>query len=225
MELPNVGSRCQYDGCGVLDFLPVVCDACRKQFCAVHGCATAHACDASLQKGVSVPAQQQAKTPVSVYTHPVRIGPKDVRPLPKRKLTADQQLALEAHRQSSVGVERVATRQAREPRVSSKVELMRLKAKSVGNASIDMDDRIYLRVKHKTKSIAVYEAMIIGNAAERFARQLGLSMLPGRVYRLGVAGANQPLPSNRTFGSMLGSEKGLGLYNGCTLELDCTQSD
>ncbi|KAJ2064808.1 hypothetical protein GGI17_000784 [Coemansia sp. S146] len=97
---------------------------------------------------------------------------------------------------------------------------MRLKAKATGNASVDMNDRIYLCVKHKTKSIAVFEAKraVIGNAAERFAKQLGLSLLPSRSCRLRIVGSDQLLPSNGTFDSALTTDA--GLYNGSTLELE-----
>ncbi|KAJ1824028.1 hypothetical protein LPJ60_001101 [Coemansia sp. RSA 2675] len=162
MELPGVGGKCQLDGCGVLDFLPV------------------------------------------------------------RELTAEQALALEAHQLLSARVGQKATIRISEPRKSPKIELMRLKAKATGNPSIDVDDRIYLCIKHKTKSLVVFEAKraVIGNAAERFAKQLGLSMTPGRYCRLRVVGSDQPLPPNGTFGSELAAEADAGLYNGCTLELD-----
>ncbi|KAJ2028449.1 spindle assembly checkpoint kinase, partial [Coemansia sp. S3946] len=102
--------------------------------------------------------QQQTSTPASVYTHPARTGPKDVRPVTRRELTADQRSALESHRQNSARVAQKATIRITEPRVSPKIELMRLKAKATGNASIEMNDRVYLSIKHKTKSIAVFEA-------------------------------------------------------------------
>ncbi|KAJ2027052.1 hypothetical protein IWW57_002783, partial [Coemansia sp. S610] len=161
--LPGVGGKCQLDGCGVLDFLPVVCDACRKQFCATHGCAAAHQCSAPSRSSDSVVAsqqlgRQQASTPVSVYTHPQRTGPKDARPSAKRELTAEQALALEAHQLLRARVGQKATIRISEPRKSPKIELMRLKAKATGNPSIDVDDRIYLCIKHKTKSLVVFEA-------------------------------------------------------------------
>ncbi|KAJ2409874.1 hypothetical protein GGF41_006540 [Coemansia sp. RSA 2531] len=163
MELPGVGSRCQFDGCGVLDFLPVVCNTCCKQFCAAHGCAAAHNCNASTPSSISMVCQQhqqQTSTPVSVYTHPARMGPKDVRPVTRRELTADQRSALESHRQNSARIAQKATIRITEPRVSPKIELMRLKAKATGNASIEMNDRVYLSIKHNTKSIAVFEAKV-----------------------------------------------------------------
>ncbi|KAJ2116213.1 hypothetical protein IW146_001697 [Coemansia sp. RSA 922] len=71
------------------------------------------------------------------------MGPKDVRPVTRRELTADQRSALESHRQNSARVAQKATIRITEPRVSPKIELMRLKAKATGNASIEMNDRAH----------------------------------------------------------------------------------
>uniref|UniRef100_A0A7E4ZS52 AN1-type domain-containing protein n=1 Tax=Panagrellus redivivus TaxID=6233 RepID=A0A7E4ZS52_PANRE len=41
-EFPDVGAHCSFTACNQLDFLPVTCQACKKQFCGVH--CSAHGC-------------------------------------------------------------------------------------------------------------------------------------------------------------------------------------
>ncbi|KAJ2487328.1 spindle assembly checkpoint kinase, partial [Coemansia sp. RSA 2320] len=102
-----------------------------------------------------------ATTPVSVYTRPARTGPKDVRTTSNRALTAEKQLALDIHKQNSAITGCTpAAKKAKEPRISPKIELMRLKAKASGNANTDINDRMYMLVRHQQKSIAVFEAKL-----------------------------------------------------------------
>ncbi|KAJ2576588.1 hypothetical protein GGH19_002034 [Coemansia sp. RSA 1807] len=100
---------------------------------------------------------------------------------------------------------------------------MRLKAKATGNASIDMADRLYLSVVWQDKSLAVFinKNSSIGNAATRFSTMLHLSQLPDKVYRLRIQGADESLPSNKSFDEQLAADNSSDLFNGCTLELLC----
>ncbi|KAJ1963226.1 spindle assembly checkpoint kinase [Dipsacomyces acuminosporus] len=150
-----------------------------------------------------------------MYTRPPRTGPKDARPQTKKTLTPEQISALESIKSSG---EPVATSKPKKPRTSPTVELMRLKAKATGNASMAMSDRLYLLVKSERKSIAVFinKSAVIGNAAGQFARQLGL---PGnKAYRIQVQDSGEALPPNKRFSEILSSES--TLYNGCSVEVE-----
>eukprot|EP00188_Purpureofilum_apyrenoidigerum_P002072 Plantae.Rhodophyta-Purpureofilum_apyrenoidigerum.ctg22341.p1 GENE.Plantae.Rhodophyta-Purpureofilum_apyrenoidigerum.ctg22341~~Plantae.Rhodophyta-Purpureofilum_apyrenoidigerum.ctg22341.p1 ORF type:complete len:341 (+),score=40.94 Plantae.Rhodophyta-Purpureofilum_apyrenoidigerum.ctg22341:58-1023(+) len=50
MEFDHVGGRCSVRDCGVHDFLPVRCDACKGVFCTEHFGYTEHECKAGLLK-------------------------------------------------------------------------------------------------------------------------------------------------------------------------------
>lgn len=44
MEFPDLGEACQLIDCKTLDFLPFICNYCRKVFCKHHFLAEAHKC-------------------------------------------------------------------------------------------------------------------------------------------------------------------------------------
>lgn len=54
-EFPGFGRHCSFSECHLLDFLPVRCDACSKDFCASHFSYDAHHCESSYRKDVQVP--------------------------------------------------------------------------------------------------------------------------------------------------------------------------
>lgn len=54
-EFPSFGRHCSFAECHRLDFLPIRCDACEKQFCADHYSYEAHSCKDSGKKDVQVP--------------------------------------------------------------------------------------------------------------------------------------------------------------------------
>ncbi|KAJ2721188.1 AN1-type zinc finger protein 1 [Coemansia sp. Benny D115] len=232
MELPHVGKNCDYESCGVLDFLPMHCGFCDRDFCSKHGGVIAHNCPNAPQRTVDAAQRLPASTndvPVSYYTHPPRTGPKDVRTESKKTLTGEQLAALESVKNDAAAggagslADKPAVRPTKPPRVSPKIELMRLKAKATGNSSMDMKDRLYMCVRWNTKSLVVFinKRSVIGNAADRFAKQLGVTVGPEKVARLWIPGANEPLPAGKQFSDLLDSSSGSAdeLFNGCTLEL------
>ncbi|KAJ2365016.1 hypothetical protein IW150_006327, partial [Coemansia sp. RSA 2607] len=149
----------------------------------------------------------------------------DVKPETRKALTSQQLAALATLKQNGIAAERPVLWPPKEPRVSSKIELMRLKSKAKGNSSIAMDDRLYLCINWRAKSVTTFinKTSVIGNAASQFARQLGISMLPDVVCRLRVSGTDNDLPSSKRFSEILATdpEPGKTLYNGCTLDLIC----
>ncbi|KAJ2389669.1 hypothetical protein GGI23_005788, partial [Coemansia sp. RSA 2559] len=139
-----------------LDFLVVKCKYCGKQFCAKHGNIVTHKCPCVPDGGDSS-VSTAGNVPITTYTRPDRGSAQHVYNDTKKDLSEEQIKALEQFRNSARGENNPATKRPKQPpRNSPKIELMRLKAKATGNPSIDMDDRIYLCVEHKEKSINVY---------------------------------------------------------------------
>ncbi|KAJ2775978.1 hypothetical protein IWQ57_000135 [Coemansia nantahalensis] len=142
----------------------------------------------------------------------------------KKVLTPEQQQALALARRASSARSRPPSTPAGSPAVSPKIELMRLKAKATGNASIADADRVYLSIQWRGKATPVFlnANSVVGNAAAQLARQLRLTMLPDRLYRLLPPGASEPLASNKTFRELMANDDAARtLFNGCTLELSC----
>ncbi|KAJ1646169.1 spindle assembly checkpoint kinase [Coemansia asiatica] len=229
MELFDVGNNCAFDGCNALDFLPMRCVHCGKSFCSKHGSVFSHSCPKAPERTTngkqpsgnsSSSSTVGSSVPVSTYTHPARTGPKDIKADAKKTLTDEQQAALQTLRQNATNKISLKTSSSK-PRVLPKIELMRLKAKAKGNASIDINDRLYLNIRWKTKTISVFvnKNAVIGNAAGQFARQIGVSVLPDTVYRLRAIDCADCLPSNGVFSDIIDSGSRGSLYNGCTLDL------
>ncbi|VDK45477.1 unnamed protein product [Anisakis simplex] len=65
-EFPGLGRHCSFAECHLLDFLPVRCDACSKDFCATHYPYDSHRCDSSYKKDVQVPVCPLCGKPVPV---------------------------------------------------------------------------------------------------------------------------------------------------------------
>lgn len=65
-EFPDLGRHCSYSECHLLDFLPVRCDACGKDFCASHFSYDSHNCESSYRKDIQVPVCPLCGKPVPV---------------------------------------------------------------------------------------------------------------------------------------------------------------
>eukprot|EP00697_Spironema_sp_BW2_P002710 gnl/Spiro4/13617_TR7258_c0_g1_i1.p1 gnl/Spiro4/13617_TR7258_c0_g1~~gnl/Spiro4/13617_TR7258_c0_g1_i1.p1 ORF type:complete len:341 (+),score=70.75 gnl/Spiro4/13617_TR7258_c0_g1_i1:121-1143(+) len=56
MEFPELGKHCSHPSCGMLDFLPVICKACRKPFCVDHAGYREHHCQEWVALPFAVPS-------------------------------------------------------------------------------------------------------------------------------------------------------------------------
>ncbi|VBB31479.1 unnamed protein product [Acanthocheilonema viteae] len=65
-EFPDFGRHCNFDGCNLLDFLPIRCDACKKDFCGSHYSYDAHCCQSSYKRDMQVPVCPLCSKPVPV---------------------------------------------------------------------------------------------------------------------------------------------------------------
>ncbi|KAJ2794207.1 hypothetical protein H4R20_006301 [Coemansia guatemalensis] len=170
--------------------------------------------------------------PISFYTKPQRSAPDHASKKQKNTLSAEQIQALATLKQTSGTSSGSTSTPKRTARISPKIELMRLRARATGNSSIDMADRLYLSVVWKGKSTPVFinKSAMVGSSAMEFARNLHLSTLSSKVYRLKNLDGNVLLPSNKTFNELLdsngevSSKSDVELFNGCSLELICLNS-
>ncbi|KAK4302256.1 hypothetical protein Pmani_025634 [Petrolisthes manimaculis] len=64
MELPHIGTHCAQPTCHKLDFLPFMCNLCKKNFCVDHHKYDAHACPESHLADVQVPICPLCDQPV-----------------------------------------------------------------------------------------------------------------------------------------------------------------
>ena len=64
MEFPDLGVHCQSEGCNRLDFLPVVCSACKNKYCSDHWSFNLHNCSQKHTIDVQVPVCPLCDKPV-----------------------------------------------------------------------------------------------------------------------------------------------------------------
>ncbi|KAI6240053.1 AN1-type zinc finger protein 2B-like Protein [Aphelenchoides fujianensis] len=63
-EFPTLGSHCAHPECNQLDFLPVKCNGCRKNYCNRHFTYESHDCSSGLRVDVQVPVCPLCNQPV-----------------------------------------------------------------------------------------------------------------------------------------------------------------
>ncbi|XP_071520153.1 AN1-type zinc finger protein 2A-like [Panulirus ornatus] len=64
MELPHIGTHCSEPTCRQLDFLPIICNLCKKEFCVDHHKYESHNCTESYKADVQVPICPLCNQPV-----------------------------------------------------------------------------------------------------------------------------------------------------------------
>ncbi|XP_047127137.1 AN1-type zinc finger protein 2A isoform X1 [Hydra vulgaris] len=69
MELPNIGKNCSLSTCNQLDFLPIICDCCKKTFCKEHAHYDNHVCPTATLKDRRAPTCPLCNKIVSILPH------------------------------------------------------------------------------------------------------------------------------------------------------------
>ncbi|XP_077290781.1 AN1-type zinc finger protein 2A-like [Arctopsyche grandis] len=64
MEFPHLGDNCSHSSCNQLDFLPMKCDSCLKNYCANHFRYEHHQCDGARKRDLQVPTCPLCSAPV-----------------------------------------------------------------------------------------------------------------------------------------------------------------
>jgi predicted nucleic acid binding AN1-type Zn finger protein len=65
-EFPDFGKHCSANECKQLDFLPVICDACKQPFCVNHFQYVNHSCTKAINKDRQVPVCPLCSKPVPI---------------------------------------------------------------------------------------------------------------------------------------------------------------
>ncbi|KAK3756229.1 hypothetical protein RRG08_035291 [Elysia crispata] len=165
MELPHIGQNCEAANCNQLDFLPFVCDACRKVFCLQHKSQDQHKCTAP------VVAQQKYHGERSYSCSIVNCEQKELTPIQCQH--CGQNFCL-SHRtqedhsceklsgrareltKTAAHVETILAQKQSKPKVAptnpkaiqmaAKISLMKLKSKASGDAGLPQSERVYFNI-------------------------------------------------------------------------------
>jgi predicted nucleic acid binding AN1-type Zn finger protein len=168
-EFTNVGANCEWKECKDLDFLPIICQFCKHNFCKLHFLPANHACE----KLQDVKAENLGKTEVRYNCHVENCSKWELAPVlcpfcqkqvclthryqdshACEKLGAKQQImpATKQHVSNIIKENKVGERKPRKnlslsaQKTAAKVQLMKLKLKSVGQTSLPEAERIYFLV-------------------------------------------------------------------------------
>lgn len=175
-EFPDLGDQCFL--CHTLDFLPVVCDYCKKTFCKLHLTATSHGCEGYVEKDNVLKecpekhlhercsfCNEQVKNPLEL----VVCAKCNVAHCLRHRHPESHEcsgLKVENHRSPAIQivlpVERpsmkvTGTKGAKNDALAKKVQLMKLKQSAVGLPSIPQSERLYFSLSLENKETpAVY---------------------------------------------------------------------
>lgn len=173
-ELPVLGEHCAVSDCHQLDFLPVICQHCSRSFCRDHAFFDAHACtQAPCHAPVSAGSPPKSAVPMYpcsvpdcshrelvpiqcsacevhiclTHRHPadhhcVKYQPSQATMVQTQALVQD---ILRAKPMPKTAPARPA-RNLKAQKLAAKVQLMKLKMKSRGAASLPLEERLYFRV-------------------------------------------------------------------------------
>lgn len=61
MEFSDLGSHCEYEGCGRQDYLPFKCDLCLKMYCLEHKSYDSHQCSEFNKPNLTIPKKKKIK--------------------------------------------------------------------------------------------------------------------------------------------------------------------
>jgi len=174
-EFPTLGDNCSWKDCNDLDFLPIVCNFCKKNYCKVHFLPETHSC--SHYKNVQ--ADVCKKTEERYYCHVPNCDKWELAPVLCN--FCSKQVCLSHRYQDSHNCEKLAEKQklmpatkqhvsniikesqitVKKPRkklslsaqkTAAKVQLMKLKMKSVGQPGLPDTERIYFLVNPPQES-------------------------------------------------------------------------
>jgi len=250
VDLPTLGEYCQWKECKALDFLPIVCQFCKKNFCKLHFLPTDHACE----KLQDVKAENLTKTEVRYYCHLESCSKWELAPVlcpfclkqvclthrhqdshACEKLGAKKQImpATKQHVANIIKENKVPERKPRKKlslaaqKTAAKVQLMKLKMKSVGQSSLPEGERIYFLVHppQETGKAAqgcfVSKNWSIGKIIDSLADSTKTvnknNVTSARKLRIFRNGEILGCPLDTPLNTMLESE---AVLNGDTLDLD-----
>jgi len=198
-ELTNLGAHCFWPECHQLDFLPVTCVHCKKQFCKEHYPSEAHQCqdkpDNVVEDISSLPApdnfpcsvngcQKSELAPITCSHCKIQVclshryqQSHQCREFqaPSHTMTATKALVDQiVHREVSAKQRKPRSKAAQ--RTAAKVQLMKLKQKSVGVSGVPHSERVYFLVSTpsgKSCGCWVSSTWSIGRVVDSLAEHTG----------------------------------------------------
>jgi len=249
-ELPSLGENCSWEECKDLDFLPIVCQFCKQKFCKLHFLPTDHACE----KLLDVKAVNLSKTEVRYNCHLESCTKWELAPV--LCPNCQKQVCLTHRHQDSHACEKLAAKQpimaatkqhvsniiqenkvaAKRPRkkmslsaqkTAAKVQLMKLKMKSVGQTSLPEAERIYFLVHPPQESGKASQGCfvsknwslgkIIDSLADSTKTVNENNVTSARKLRLFRNGDMLSFPLDTTLNNLLEAES---ILNGDSIDLD-----
>lgn len=175
-ELIHIGKHCMADECHQLDFLPIECLLCHKQFCKLHIKGIEHHCEFSNDKLLTAEEVDALNSPASFPCSLEKCKQRELTPIQcddchlqfclKHRLPVDhdckyikkvekgeydgltpQQKVQKITGKTLVNEKSKGRVGKKSKKTSSKVQEMKLKMKGKGENSIPVDERIYFDVK------------------------------------------------------------------------------
>lgn len=227
MELPELGKQCQVSSCKQLDFLPIKCHFCSALFCKDHFPPQYHDCSGDYNKvldkrpgggPVHYPCELEGckngelapvicpactKNFCLAHRHQVDHNCPSYEPPVNPMAEAAAKVQKITERLDSADSKKGQGRKS--DKLAAKVQLMKLKQKSVGQGDLPQDERLYflalLPKAHSVTTQAVYVShhWSIGKAIDTIAT---LSKVPNRNN---MTGADKLVLFRASDGSHLGS--------------------
>lgn len=199
-----IGQHCSLQNCNILDFLPITCQYCKNIFCKEHFlpekhfCVEVQKCEIELPKINSVQRYECsvegcAKAELAPVLCPmcqvmVCLGHRfqsdhgcielkaPTRAMAETKAMVDQIL----NTQNSLQVKKKPLRSVKAQKTAAKVQLMKLKMKSVGDKGLPQQERVYFLVtppklyNKQSSGVWISEKWVIGRVIDFIADTLGV---------------------------------------------------
>ncbi|XP_073233796.1 AN1-type zinc finger protein 1-like isoform X3 [Porites lutea] len=169
-EFPSLGSHCEEESCGQLDFLPFVCNGCNRTYCKDHRAKTSHSCTSNDQEDQGNMAKCGALS--SEYQECAIEDCRSCDLVPvlcehchnnycvrhrhqtdhKCSALPDKQARIKPEDRIKEIIGKELNKEKKGPggmrneRRAAKVALMKIKMKAIGDPSVPQDERVYLRV-------------------------------------------------------------------------------
>jgi len=167
MEIPEIGNNCSFESCNQLDFLPIKCDYCLKIFCKNHNFVDNHNCTAKPLNFVkdgnnTVPLKHLCSladcknselTPIICHhcsknfclKHRHQVDHDCIEYKPPTNPMAEAAAKI-AELTKSMGNPVKNVKKIKNDKLASKVQLMKLKGKAVGNKELPYEEKLFFSV-------------------------------------------------------------------------------
>ena len=199
--------RCSFENCTNRELTAIACDACLENFCLAHRHETEHNCRATVMRSERM--LQTAKHVQSIVsrTSAPLAGDKN----PKRQPASQKSKT-----------------------TASKIALMKLKQKAIGDSGIPESERVFLNVAlphgSQSKSMAMFfsDKWYVGKVVDKIAAATGLrndnNTSAARKLFLFESTSGGICKNDETLASLLQEETG-AVFNGCTVILEYITGD